>query len=586
MANVKNVYTTDQVGYGSVDDIYNVSGTRILRSQLEIWHNGLKEHKVLSAPDRYILKHKVNDQVAKWSEKWNEVCEKKKIEDAKVANLEEANYRTAQAASSLESVENILKYSLSVNNVVCWEALKKDDAFSEPYPNKVIAPSYYSYPMAPDQNSPEFQPKINLFSMIFKSLKTKAIVKAENAFNEAQNAWNSKMEELKNSNVLMEKKYQKDMINYNNEVDAWNAKKAEFIRIQNEYNERIDELKRKYFEADVSAILENCGIVLNSSVLPDMFNKDFELDYNPDNKILIIDYMLPNIESFPNIKEVKYIASKNELKVSYQNDAFMEKLFDSTIYRLILRVLNEEFEADIINAIDAISFNGWVNSLNKATGKREDSCIASIQAKKESFVDIELEHVDPKSCFKSLKGVGSSKLAGITPIQPILTINKNDKRFVESHDVTNTFDDSTNLAAIPWEEFEHLIREIFEAEFSSNGGEVKVTQASRDGGVDAVAFDPDPIRGGKIVIQAKRYTNTVGVSAVRDLYGTVMNEGATKGILVTTADYGPDAYEFAKNKPLTLLNGGNLLHLMEKHGHKAKIDLKEAKLLNLANDQS
>ncbi|MBM4055761.1 MAG: restriction endonuclease, partial [Planctomycetes bacterium] len=60
-------------------------------------------------------------------------------------------------------------------------------------------------------------------------------------------------------------------------------------------------------------------------------------------------------------------------------------------------------------------------------------------------------------------------------------------------------------------------------------------------------------------------------------FGTVMNEGATKGILVSTADYGPDAYEFAKGKPLTLLNGSNLLHLLGKHGHKAKIDLKEAK---------
>jgi len=232
--------------------------------------------------------------------------------------------------------------------------------------------------------------------------------------------------------------------------------------------------------------------------------------------------------------------------------------------------------------LDAISFNGWVNYLNKATGNREDACIVSIQVKKEAFLAIDLRHVDPKACFKNLKGVGSSKLAGITPIQPILTMNKEDKRFVVSYDVANSLDDTTNLAAIAWEDFEHLIREIFESEFSSNGGEVKVTQASRDGGVDAIAFDPDPIRGGKIVIQAKRYTNTVGVSAVRDLYGTVMNEGATKGILVTTADYGPDAYEFAKNKPLTLLNGSNLLHLLEKHGHKAKIDLMEAKVLNKA----
>jgi restriction system protein len=60
-----------------------------------------------------------------------------------------------------------------------------------------------------------------------------------------------------------------------------------------------------------------------------------------------------------------------------------------------------------------------------------------------------------------------------------------------------------------------------------------------------------------------------------------MNEGATKGILVTTSSFGPDAYRFAKDKPLTLLDGGNLLHLLAKHGHKARIDLREAKKLGV-----
>ena len=32
-------------------------------------------------------------------------------------------------------------------------------------------------------------------------------------------------------------------------------------------------------------------------------------------------------------------------------------------------------------------------------------------------------------------------------------------------------------------------------------------------------------------------------------------------------------------KPLTLLYGGDLLALLEKHGHKARVDLKEARLL-------
>ena len=70
---------------------------------------------------------------------------------------------------------------------------------------------------------------------------------------------------------------------------------------------------------------------------------------------------------------------------------------------------------------------------------------------------------------------------------------------------------------------------------------------------------------------------------MRDLYGTLMNEGANKGILVTTSDYGPDAYKFASDKPIQLLNGGNLLHLLEQYGHKARIDLQEAK--NILNKE-
>ncbi len=109
------------------------------------------------------------------------------------------------------------------------------------------------------------------------------------------------------------------------------------------------------------------------------------------------------------------------------------------------------------------------------------------------------------------------------------------------------------------------------------GAEVKVTRSSRDAGVDAVAFDPDPIRGGKFVIQAKRYTNVVPVSAVRDLYGTMINEGASKGILVTTSHYGRDSREFAQNKPMTLIDGTNLVYLLEQHGHRVRIDLEAAR---------
>lgn len=377
----------------------------------------------------------------------------------------------------------------------------------------------------------------------------------------------------------MVKKYEKKLEDIKSEnlsdISKWEKSKDAFLKNQNIENAKIDKLRTDYNKLDSNAILEYCELVLNNSEYPDSFPKGFDLEYNPDTKILIVEYSLPAIEQLPTLNEVKFI--KNELKEYYISENQLLKIFDNTMYNITLRSIHELFEADVINAIEAISFNGWVNSLNKATGKRDNNCILSIQVKKKEFIEIKLENVDAKTCFKNFKGVGSSKLSGLTPIQPILQINRTDKRFTSHYDVADSMDNSTNLASMDWEDFEHLIREVFAKEFSSNGGEVRVTQASRDGGVDAIAFDPDPIRGGKIVIQAKRYTNTVGVSSVRDLYGTVMNEGAIKGILVTTADYGPDAYEFVKGKPLTLMNGANLLYLLEKHGHHARIDIKEAK---------
>jgi restriction system protein len=75
--------------------------------------------------------------------------------------------------------------------------------------------------------------------------------------------------------------------------------------------------------------------------------------------------------------------------------------------------------------------------MNKATGKKVSNCIVTIQARKAEFNEIELSNVDPKTCFKTFKGIGSSKLTSITAVKPIAQINKNDKRFISSREGAN-----------------------------------------------------------------------------------------------------------------------------------------------------
>ncbi|MEA2419875.1 MAG: restriction system protein, partial [Thermoleophilaceae bacterium] len=155
----------------------------------------------------------------------------------------------------------------------------------------------------------------------------------------------------------------------------------------------------------------------------------------------------------------------------------------------------------------------------------------------------------------------SKNPAELAPIRPVLEFNMVDARFVEESDVLSALDERPNLMQLTPGEFESLITNLFQ----QMGLETRQTRPSRDGGVDCVAWDNRPVLGGKVVIQAKRYKNTVGVSAVRDLFGTVHNEGAVKGILVTTSGYGKASFEFADGKPLELLDGANLLYLLSEH---------------------
>ncbi len=562
---------------GEAQAHWNVSGTRILKYSVEMYHEGLKEHKLISAPEDDILENKANLQTTKWIEKWDKHEEKRKISERREANIEEAKKRSDDAKKDLEKIENLLTHTLSIDDTVNWELLKKKNSFPEKKPVKPQRESYKKYPAKPDENAEKFIPSFTFFEKLFKSKKELKVLEYEKKYSDAISEWEKEKLSINEVNAKIDKKYQEQLKKYEKDVAEWKKRKGNFDNKQAFFNKKIDDLKQSYFNKDINSIIEYCEIVLNNSEYPDSFLKSFELEYNPENKILIVEYQLPPLDAFPKLKEVKFITTKKELRESYISESQLCKMFDESMYKITLRTIHELFEADSTNAIDAISFNGWVKAINKPTGKEETNCILTIQVKKDEFLEIDLSRIDPKISFRSFKGIASSKLSSLTPVQPILQLTKTDKRFVDGYDVVDTVDNSTNLAAMDWEDFENLIRELFEKEFQTNGGEVKVTQASRDGGVDAIAFDPDPIRGGKIVIQAKRYTNTVGVAAVRDLYGTVVNEGATKGILVTTANYGPDAYQFAKDKPITLLSGSNLLHLLEKHGHHAKIDLREAK---------
>lgn len=572
--------------------------------EFKVWHDQMNKFRVIRGSDKYIVEQKANAQLRAWEEAWEKkekIAERKKAREAAIKTTKGkkklAITKTYEAQEAISLIETVLHLTLTVNDAIDWSKLisKKKYPVKEPAKKqwtktKPEKREYFKVPIEPLNTDKRFQPVFGFFDKLSSKSREKKHTETTLKFSKEHKAWEKKRQKSQLLNEKLDAGHLTDMkkweaakkkfqVKQSEVVKQWTLEKEKFEANQEKKNSKVLTLKVDYESNVPAAITDYCEMVLANSVYPDSFPQNWDIDFNADTKILIVDYSLPDLEALPKIKSVKYIISRDEFTETYLSSAALHKLYDALLYQIALRTIHELFEADVVNAIDSIVFNGWVESINKATGHNVNACIMSVQACKDEFLAINLAKIDPKACFKQLKGVGSSKLYGLSPVPPIISIDKVDRRFVSAYGVVDGIGESENLAAMDWQDFENLIREMFEKEFSRNGGEVKITQASRDGGVDAIAFDPDPIRGGKIVIQAKRYTNTVGVSAVRDLYGTTLNEGATKGILVTTSDYGPDAYSFAKGKPLTLLNGGNLLHLLEAHGHRAKIDLKEAKLL-------
>lgn len=542
--------------------------------RIEVSHPELKTHRVVTGKDYLVVQSKAREQLRRWDEQWEKKLQqdaKKRDREAKLAHeearAEQADLLSREAEQKREEIENILKHTLSVDDQIDWNSLYDRSEFRNPPP---ILPKYREFPPSPDRS--DFAPKFRFLDKLFASRRQKLEMRAQSDFALASKRWEVEVGGIEAANTALHERFLAD----SSRIEEL---RETFYKEREDRNRAIQREAEAYFSKDPDAIVEYCDLVLSRSEYPEAFPKEWELALVPASALIVIDYELPNPEVIPRLKTARYIKARDEITVTELPESKINGIYDDLLYQICLRTIHEIFEADAVDALDAVVFNGHVSAIDTSTGNLVRTCVMSVQTSKQEFLPINLAKVDPKECFKRLKGVGSSKLHGMAPVPPILRIDRSDSRIVEAYSVIEGIDDSVNLASMNWEDFEHLIREVFASEFSGHGGEVHVTQASRDGGVDAIAFDPDPIRGGKIVIQAKRYTGVVGVASVRDLYGTVVNEGATKGILVTTSNYGPDAYSFAKDKPLSLLNGGNLLHLLEKHGRRARIDLREAKLL-------
>ncbi|MFJ5098713.1 restriction endonuclease [Streptomyces sp. NPDC088557] len=348
---------------------------------------------------------------------------------------------------------------------------------------------------------------------------------------------------------------------YRREYDNWAAARLAEIRA---HNAGVAGTVAALGDGDAETVVEFFSAVLFSSTAwPEGFPREVSAAYDRGARALVLDWDLPGYDVVPAAKGVKYLSGTDQEKEVPRPVTQRRALYRDVLAQSALLAVRELFAADRSGALRKVVLNGYVDGVDPATGLAARICLASVAVGRPAFDALNLELVSAVDCLTgALAGRLSAKPDERTPVVPLLTPDQ-----VGTDVVFQGDGEEPDLLAMDPIAFEGLVAELFRA----RGLQAVTTRRSNDGGVDVEALDPDPISGGSIVVQVKRYRNTVPPTAVRDLFGTVQGAGANKGVLVTTSRFGPGSYTFANGKPLTLISGTELVDLLHQHGLRGRL---------------
>lgn len=113
-------------------------------------------------------------------------------------------------------------------------------------------------------------------------------------------------------------------------------------------------------------------------------------------------------------------------------------------------------------------------------------------------------------------------------------------------------------------EFEEMVCDFLD----KKGYDVELTKQTKDGGKDIIVVQKSLLGEFVTYVECKKYdvNNPISVGLVKQLYGTVMADNATAGLLVTTSYFSKDAKEFRntiKNR-MSLMDYNDLVQELNK----------------------
>lgn len=340
--------------------------------QCEIRHEGLHKYRVVRAATRDIMQLRAEMQMRAWNEQWERVqaTRSKRLAQLQATQIKETNKqlaaeRTTEAQEALQDLDHLLSSVLEEDHAIEWDQLKNRSSCSIE-PPKRLADEVVS--REPDLADPSFRPRLNFLSRLLPSFRERAQTQAIARFSEARGLWLKAKEQIEKRNKERAEEYEQSWASHE-------AAKAEWLQERDKRNAAIEESRDSYLARKPEAVAEYCKMVLNNSSYPDTFPCENLVDYIEETRAVVVDFSLPDPSAIPTLKEVRYIAAREAFQEVHVTEAWLNRTYDSVLYQIALRSLYELFQADVAKAIESAFFNGWVSSVDKATGKETNACV-------------------------------------------------------------------------------------------------------------------------------------------------------------------------------------------------------------------
>ncbi len=196
----------------------------------------------------------------------------------------------------------------------------------------------------------------------------------------------------------------------------YRAECAERERTVAEANERLDGLKKALAIGDPEAINEYVGIVLGHSVYPEVFEVDYEYEFDPELGELTVTVIVPPPSAIPNVKTYRYVAASDEIRETPCSQKEQRDRYNGAIAAVAIRTFHEVFESDRDGRIQTISLTVRTETVNPATGLNEAFPLIAAAADRQEFSKFDLRNVDPAQTLAHMRSQVSKNAFGLKPI--------------------------------------------------------------------------------------------------------------------------------------------------------------------------